>query len=67
MTEQEAKTTTCHKTLAGVALTGHIRRELQPCIGSACMAWRWEGVGERYLDAEYAVPSRGYCGLAGKP
>jgi hypothetical protein len=27
------------------------------CLGSACMAWRWE---DRLRD-------RGYCGMAGKP
>lgn len=29
----------------------------QWCIGSRCMAWRWE-------DNRY---ERGYCGMAGKP
>lgn len=32
------------------------------CIGSACMAWRWEH------DQPYHPPSeRGFCGLAGRP
>jgi len=30
------------------------------CIGSDCMAWRWQR--SEALDA-----SRGYCGLAGRP
>lgn len=35
------------------------------CIGSTCMAWRWD-VG----DDEKVIPERsldGHCGLAGKP
>lgn len=30
------------------------------CVGSACMAWRWN-----YIVTE--EPTEGYCGLAGKP
>jgi len=32
------------------------------CIGSACMAWRWDGWEYKNLP-----PVKGYCGLAGKP
>lgn len=31
--------------------------ELAPCLGTGCMAWRWEDGGQ----------IRGYCGLAGVP
>lgn len=30
------------------------------CLGSRCMAWRWEDRADR-------IPQFGYCGLAGKP
>lgn len=33
------------------------------CIGSDCMAWRWELL----LLAEKDENALGYCGLAGKP
>ncbi len=37
------------------------------CIGSACMAWRWEGAeGGRMLNPTNK-DHPGYCGLAGKP
>ncbi len=59
MTEQEAKKTTCHKTLVPVASADGSAPWFSPqaCIGSACMAWRW---GD-YEQTE------GYCGLAGRP
>ena len=45
MTEDEAKTKTCHKTLVprempGGAIGPYFVQTLKPCIGSACMAWR---------------------------
>lgn len=38
------------------------------CMGSACMAWRWES-GFPLPDDPPAISERyqGYCGLAGKP
>ena len=39
------------------------------CIGSACMAWRWNLI-PAYLaggTADGLSDTRGYCGLAGKP
>ncbi len=50
---------------------------LSRCIGSACMAWRWEELGgfERLLDRNTPQvwvksgnsTTDGHCGLAGKP
>lgn len=39
------------------------------CIGSACMAWRWDSVGMQYAHAGYGgrEPGNGHCGLAGAP
>ncbi len=48
------------------------------CMASACMAWRWgpftDVIGKETRDPgtnistfEEPRPSRGYCGLAGKP
>ena len=34
------------------------------CIGSACMAWRWETTEHDGIPRETIY---GYCGLAGKP
>lgn len=42
MTEDEAKTKACHKTLAPVHdVMGGVTYASAPCIASACMAWRW--------------------------
>ena len=35
------------------------------CIGSACMAWRWEPI-RGFIDREMA-PYEGFCGLASRP
>lgn len=78
MTEDEAKTTTCHKTLIPVSSADGSAPWFspQPCIGSACMAWRSEpGADRRRLEAqnlhmptgEIAKIESGWCGLAGKP
>ena len=63
MTEEEAKTKTCHLSIglppiydqSGVGI-----RDGGPwaCLASGCMAWRWTGFPAERL---------GYCGLAGKP
>lgn len=63
MTEDEAKTKTCHKTLAAIVMPHNSRVEFnpRPCIGSACMAWLWflgSSINERATG--------GYCGLVGK-
>jgi hypothetical protein len=36
------------------------------CIGSACMAWRWENEKtETGIQSHH--PAHGFCGLAGRP
>jgi len=35
--------------------------ETSKCLGSACMAWRWQSID---TGGEH---SQGFCGLAGKP
>jgi len=43
------------------------------CIGSACMAWRWnyppaeEVDGLKVVEVHHDPSGSGYCGLAGKP
>ena len=91
MTEDEAKTKVCPFDL-GQHATGYttecfqhgdsIRRDYKRltsnCIGSDCMAWRWnylmrvQQIGHGPGAASTAVEdttqfSGGYCGLAGKP
>ena len=76
MTEQEAKTKACcmsfslqgvHPSVAGQ--TTFTTFEPRNCIGSACMAWRWDSVGMEYEHAGYGGKDKGkgHCGLAGKP
>lgn len=36
------------------------------CLGSRCMAWRWLE-NKTPLDQSRYAPTRGYCGLAGRP
>lgn len=64
MTEEEAKTKWCPfaRDVDGAPTTN--------CIGSACMAWRWDH--DIYRESPYVpryVPSEteGHCGLAEKP
>ena len=65
MTEEEAKHTRC----CGPEGCGEMRYDGSPldqkrhCIGSACMAWRWD------VEKNRKGPGidHGYCGLAGKP
>lgn len=35
----------------------------EPCLGSACMRWRWMPVQER----RHGIERVGYCGSGGKP
>ena len=37
------------------------------CIGSACMAWRWDENEPVPFTDETQPPNGGYCGLAGQP
>lgn len=78
MTEDEAKTKVCHKTLSAMggedgvpSWTSH-----QCCIGSACMAWRKDGAKvkdrrgnlvDRDVDGTGQWQDTGFCGLAGNP
>jgi hypothetical protein len=70
MTEDEAKTKTCHMTIAATVIAGEANFYPAVCIGSDCMAWRWE---QRFIPREQNAPEityskrDGYCGLAGKP
>lgn len=86
MTEQEAKVTFCPLSFAPLSIgrphpnfPGHMQGEYHgglqsTCIGSACMAWRWdrEGWSLRFDEngpviARQTTEAHGYCGLAGKP
>lgn len=74
MTEEEAKEKICHKTLAAMGGSDGVPSwtSPQPCLGSACMAWRWLYADEFGADANGLGDLRvkidgGYCGLAGKP
>ena len=73
MTEEEAKTKWCPFARAQTADTDAapaVNRTLRGgidlgchCIGSACMAWRWD---DDLLPKPNSL-SQGHCGLAGKP
>ena len=86
-TETEAKTKWCPHSLADSDVGGAFNRHSSDtttahgtnCLGSACMAWRWEESlqlkdtrqilkpNESYLPAQVeTVRVTGYCGLAGK-
>jgi hypothetical protein len=64
MTEKEAKIKLCPATFSA--------EQGRRCIGSACMAWRWQITPMDALDKEASYPGSGlkadgHCGLAGKP
>jgi hypothetical protein len=57
ISEEEAKKKWCHRTmLPQPAKWSH-------CIGSECMAWRWQIGG----DLGHTLGDRGFCGFAGDP
>lgn len=67
MTEEEARTKWCFAAVAshtdprqGFHENSGGMSKVFPCLGSACMAWRWS-------DHINSQPEIGYCGLAGKP
>lgn len=86
MTEQEAKTTRCcgpsgcgyqnglivQRDASGEVVSAEPERW---CIGSTCMAWRWNYVEMDRLGVPLPDPrpvrsydkDDGFCGLAGKP
>jgi hypothetical protein len=72
MTEDEAKTKTCHRSIIPVASADGSAPwfSTHNCIGSACMAWRPTD-NETFPSPpdKPSPPSKpaGYCGLAGKP
>jgi hypothetical protein len=74
MTEGEAKTKFCHRTLASVwddAGASYTVTHGSRCLASDCMAWRWHpNWGESPENPAACTelpPIEGYCGLAGRP
>jgi len=86
MTEDEAKTKWCaHARQVGdprnmqSSWNRTAGEPWETCIGSACMAWRWDYAGTviefdgmitvAQLDRmkRQATPQHGFCGLAGRP
>lgn len=81
MTEEDAKTKWCPFTRL-IADNGGLTAnrsdslpDITRCMGSGCMAWRWDAewdfntaapMGPDYERRAMALRS-GYCGLAGKP
>ena len=74
MTEDEAKTKACHRTLHWVSGSESMTWSPQPCIASACMAWRWRYVQTNktpgacsfpQIEPIYERTEDGHCGLAG--
>jgi hypothetical protein len=60
ITETEAKDRFCPM--------GQSNPDIVRCIGSDCMAWRWDNrsVSIRQFDhVEHWVSNQGYCGLGG--
>jgi hypothetical protein len=66
-TEEEAKGKRCQQLYD--PRTG---QRFQVCVGSVCMAWRWDGTDTLAEQAKRmgwaeGTMRKGYCGLAGKP
>lgn len=77
MTEGEARTKLCYLGPNGPGDLYYVRDgdKVFHCIGSACMAWRWNKGKDntrQYVDknglliVETGQKGMGYCGLAGK-
>lgn len=65
--EDEAKKMVCTAALR-IKSDGYVAAA--PCLGSECMAWRWEIMGapvNEKGDRADIRTKRGYCGLAGEP
>lgn len=67
VTEEEAKTKRC----CGGPQCGNYEpiADGWRCIGSACMAWRWQMIddGDSMHLARWVPSDKGYCGKAGRP
>jgi hypothetical protein len=61
-TEEEAKTKICQEAISAQLHDDKVA-DASRCIGSACMAWRWQ---DNLSDRSVRGP-RGYCGKAGRP
>ncbi len=78
MTEDKAKTKWCPFVRMSPQSATNNRGDYHPnpgnvnCIGSACMAWRWNLIVKKHHQMQMTVPPdeysnvNGYCGLAGK-
>lgn len=65
MTEEEAKTKWCPHAVAShtdprAGFRDDGRPKVHPCIGSACMAWRWNDVPNPEYDRQRHVFMGGY-------
>lgn len=76
MIETEAKSTACFRAATFGASQQLADGPGPNCIGSACMAWRWqwsglvmafEPDGSRKFVAPAGEQPHGFCGLGGKP
>jgi hypothetical protein len=70
LTESEAKSKVCHRTLGIMRepVTGALEPVWSCCWGSACMAWEWapgetDRVERQKRSQAEIVPMRGDCGL----
>lgn len=60
VTEEEAKDKMCARMLTNA------EGEVNCCVGSECMSWRWERTKQVMQDPENPE-HKGFCGIAGKP
>lgn len=82
MTEDEAKTKWCPFVKPDYRGPDRQNDTYMRCIGSACMAWRWDGIQQNGKPIRNAIAAEharvgdydprtekpmGCCGLAGKP
>lgn len=81
MTEEEAKTKICHRSIDGsdspaTVISNEMFARKFACVGSKCMAWQWIGDAKysdivkqfmAYDKSNTLRAAHGFCGLAGKP